>query len=198
MSQDGPTRQITEEMANETFVNALPSATDLAHYDYDPDTRFPVDFHSYRLVGKKEKEQTQQDTSNTQSGPPTKLGTKGCGKLKADQWHTCMEFDIPVSLMKLRSEAKPNEGNGIDDRIDDGRHKVLNSTMLLAMALRWGTSHRTSTKHAAEYMKNACAYLGSLRGMFPGTDRPICKNSALTRIKEKRAELKAMTLNRTS
>ena len=171
-------------MANATFANALPSAADLTHYDYDPDTRFPVDFHNYRLVGKKEKEQIQQDISNTtrprwQSGPPTKLGTKGCGKLKADQWRTCMEFDIPVSLMKLWSEAKPNEGNGIDDRIDDRRHKVLNSTMLLATALRWGTSHRTSTKHAAEYMKNMRAYLASLRDLFPGTDLRTSHHNAL-------------------
>jgi len=94
---------------------------------------------------------------------------------KAYQLHSCIEFDIPVLLMKLWSEVKPNEGNVLDDR----RHKVLNSTMLLATALRWGTSHRTSAKHAAEYMKNMRAYLASLRDLFPNMDLCTSHHNAL-------------------
>ena len=44
---------------------------------------------------------------------------------------------------------------------DDRRHKLLDSTMDLATALRWATSHRTSAKHAAEYTKSIRAYLAS-------------------------------------
>jgi len=183
MNQHGLTESHTEEITDAAFANALPGAADEyvpAGHHSGPDAMVPVDFDSYSLISKKEKEQIQQDISNTtrprwQSGPPIKLGTKGCGKVKADQLRSCIEFDIPVSLMKLWSEVKPNEGNGLDDR----RHKVLNSTMLLATALRWGTSHRTSAKHAAEYMKNMRAYLASLKDLFPNTDLRTSHHNAL-------------------
>lgn len=35
--------------------------------------------------------------------PPRDLGNPGHGKLKADQWKTCIEFDIPVSVAQLWS-----------------------------------------------------------------------------------------------
>ena len=96
-----------------------------------------------------------------QQGPPPNLGTKGHGKLKADQWRTCIEFDIPVSLVRLRASTR-------DVRQDEDREfEVVESTMLLATALRWATSHRTSRKHADEYMRNMRAYLASLLHLFP-------------------------------
>jgi hypothetical protein len=130
----------------------------------------------YCFIGKEKIEQIQRDISNTtrprwQSGPPTTLGTKGGGKLKADQWRSSIEFDIPVSLMKLLS----HEGNDPDSR----RYKVLDSTMLLATALGWGTSYGTSVKHVAQYMKNMQAYLVSLRDFFPNTDLRTSHHNAL-------------------
>ena len=77
--------------------------------------------------------------------------------------------------MKMWSKAISDQGSHLDDR----RDKVLRSTMLLAMALRWGTSHRTSTKHAAQYMKHMRAYLASLRDLFPDTDLRTSHHNAL-------------------
>jgi hypothetical protein len=79
--------------------------------------------------------------------------------LKADQWRSCMEFDIPVSLVQLWAEA------GISS--EDRRQKLVESTMFLSTALRWATSHQTSQRHADEYMRNMRAYLKSLRDLFP-------------------------------
>jgi len=110
--------------------------------------------------------------SSGNDGPDS---TEGCGKLKADQWREAIDFDIPVSLMKMWSKPISNQGSHLDDR----RDKVLRSTMLLAMALRWGTSHRTSTKHAAQYMKHMRAYLASLRDLFPDTDLRTSHHNAL-------------------
>lgn len=101
-----------------------------------------------------------------QQGPPPNLGTKGHGKLKADQWRTCMEFDIPVSLLQLRA-ADVQDNRQFDQ---DQRLGVVESTMLLATALRWATSHRTSQRHVDEYMRNMRAYLASVRRLFPETN----------------------------
>jgi len=125
-------------------------------------------------IGKKEVLEIQQDISATtrprwQSGPPPLLGTAGAGKLKADQWRSCIEFDIPVSLVKLWSQTPS----------DDRRHKLLDSTMLLATTLRWATSHRTSSKHAAEYMKSIRLYLTSLRELFPDVNLLTNHHNAL-------------------
>jgi hypothetical protein len=80
--------------------------------------------------------------------------------LKADQWRSCIEFDIPVSLVQLWMAD-------VDVSNDDRRRKLTESTMFLATALRWATSHRTSQRHADEYMRNMRAYVKSLRDLFP-------------------------------
>jgi len=176
---DNEPNKHTEEMVDTTIpVDALPGDIDDA--TDEPDTNISC----YQLIGKRELEQIQQDISNTvrprwQSSPPTKLGTKGCGKLKADQWRTCIEFDIPVSLVKLWSGLRSDGSNGVDEQINRRRLKILESTMLLATALRWATSHRTSAKHAKEYMKYMCAYLASLRDLFPNTDLRTSHHTAL-------------------
>jgi len=180
VSHDENTECAGQDLTNVSLLNTLPGVVDeddSAGCHLDPQAAVP---NKFRLIGKKELEQIQQNISETtrpqwQSGPPCNLGTKGCGKLKADQWRSLIEFDIPVSLMKMWSEAIPNQGK----HLDDTRYKVLNSTMLLATALRWGTSHRTSTKHAAEYMRNMRAYLASLRDLFPNTDLRTTHHNAL-------------------
>lgn len=122
-----------------------------------------------KVIGKDELNQIQKDISNTtrprwQSGPPPKFGTKGAGKLKADQWRTCIEFDIPVSLVQMWGATQGD----IDQ--DDRRRQLLHSTILLATAIRCATSYRTSATHAAKYTNNMVAYLRSLRALFPETD----------------------------
>lgn len=89
------------------------------------------------LIGKTELRQIQRDISETtrprwQSGPPPKFGTKTAGKLKADQWRSCIEFDIPISLVKLWSSVDESEGIAGGDR----HCKLLDSTMMLATAIR--------------------------------------------------------------
>jgi len=97
-----------------------------------------------------------------------------------------MEFDIPVSLMKLWSEAvklwseaKSTGSDNINDKINERRSKTLDSTMLLATALHWATSYCTSAKHAAEYTTNMQAYLTTLRDLFPHTDLRTSHHNAL-------------------
>jgi hypothetical protein len=92
--------------------------------------------------------------------PPSNLGEPKHGKLKADQWRSCIEFDIPVSLIQMWS--------GDDERRKGVTHDmILRSTVLLATAIRWATSHKTSEMHAANYTKNMHAYLQTLLDMFP-------------------------------
>ena len=92
--------------------------------------------------------------------PPSNLGESKHGKLKADQWRSSIEFDIPVSLAQMWS--------GSDERTSGLTHEViLRSTLLLATAIRWATSHKTSKMHAANYTRNMHAYLQTLLDMFP-------------------------------
>jgi hypothetical protein len=45
--------------------------------------------------------------------------------------------------------------------------QILQSTLLLATAIHWATSHKTSQVHVDNYMRNMHAYLQSLLNMFP-------------------------------
>lgn len=110
-----------------------------------------------------------------QAAPPSNLGEASHGKLKADQWRTLMEFDIPVSLVELCSEIHKDE----DEADSLKRRKMLECTMFLATALCWATSHRTSEKHASEYMRNMRVYLSSLWMLFPDRDLRPNHHSAL-------------------
>jgi hypothetical protein len=162
-------------------IDALPGNTD---EDIAAASEADINISCYKVLGKCELEQIQQDISNTvrprwQSGPPTNLGTKGCGKLKADQLRTSMEFDIPVSLVKLWSGIKSDGSNGVDEMINRRRLKILESTMLLATALQWATSYQTSEMHSEGYMKDIRAYLANLRILFPSTDLRTCHHTAL-------------------
>jgi len=96
-------------------------------------------------------------------GPPKNLGEAEHGKLKAEQWRSAIEFDLPVTLAKLwgTDHTKPGDENG------KRRQKLAHSTMLLAMAIRWGTSHVTSTHHTQQYLIYMKAYLECIRDVFP-------------------------------
>ena len=65
--------------------------------------------------------------------PPWDLGNSGHGKLKADQWKTCIEFDIPVSAVQLwlRETCPP----GQDRDVTACQDKVFQSVMHLAISV---------------------------------------------------------------
>ncbi|KIM83865.1 hypothetical protein PILCRDRAFT_6746 [Piloderma croceum F 1598] len=91
-------------------------------------------------------------------GPPSNLGKAGHGKLKADQWRSLVEFDLPVSLAQIWGSRTASSS---DDERTKWRQKLVQSTMFLAMAIRWGTSHVTSKTHADKYTEYMWAYLNS-------------------------------------
>jgi hypothetical protein len=80
------------------------------------------------------------------AAPPADLGQVSHGKLKADEWRSCFEFDIPVSLLRIATQQIAS-GRPTDEH----RAKLVHSTFLLATAIRWATSHRTSTMHIEKY-----------------------------------------------
>ena len=70
-----------------------------------------------------------------QVAPPRNLGEKKHGKLKADELRSCIKFDILTAFAQLwASNADMNDESVLR------RKKVVNSTILLAMAIRWATS----------------------------------------------------------
>jgi hypothetical protein len=121
-------------------------------------------------VTKSELEKLQKDIKATNrpgycQGPPLNLGSPGHGKLKADQWRTCIEFDIPVSVAQLWSkETCPPE---LKPEVIVRRDKLFQSIMHLAVAVRWATSYRTSERHSEKFEENMVAYLQCLLDLYP-------------------------------
>jgi len=127
------------------------------------ESRVDDELHRDGAIGRNELRQIRKDIATTirpgwQTGPPVKFGAPAHGKLTADQWRSCIEFGIPVPPVQLWA----SDG---DESNHDRRQKLVESTMFLATALRWATSHRTSQKHRDEYMRNMRAYLKSLRDL---------------------------------
>ncbi|KAG2073508.1 hypothetical protein BDR04DRAFT_1010610 [Suillus decipiens] len=98
-------------------------------------------------------------------GSPKNLGDAEHGKLKAEQWRLAIEFDLPVTLIKLW---------GVNSGGEERKQKLAHSTMLLTMAIRWGMLHVTSTHHTQQYRKYMKAYLECIRDVFPG--HSFCPN----------------------
>jgi hypothetical protein len=96
--------------------------------------------------------------------PPSNLGEASHGKLKADQWRSCIEFDVPAAMAEIwiHNGQTSEEGEGVRRQ-----KKLVDATMLLATAIRWATSYRTSALHAAQYMKCMVAYLNILKDLYP-------------------------------
>jgi hypothetical protein len=67
-----------------------------------------------------------------------------------------------VSL--LRIEARRSASG---KQADEYHAKLVHSTFLLAIAIRWATSHRTSEMHAEKYTKTMKSYLETLRDLQP-------------------------------
>lgn len=102
---------------------------------------------------------------NWQAQLPANFGSPEHGKLKADQWRTALEFDIPVSLILLKY-TRQSSGMVEDERLQ----KLVDHTMDLAMAIAWGFSRRTSPKHAERYEFYMRRYLTGIKELFPDYD----------------------------
>lgn len=92
-------------------------------------------------------------------GPPLLFGEAKAGKLKADEWRSAIEFDVPVSLAQI-----------LQDGSERRRRALLDTTMLLATAARWATSWKTSARHRDEYTRNMVLYLQKVKEYFPSID----------------------------
>jgi hypothetical protein len=98
-----------------------------------------------------------------QACPPLNFGEPSHGKLTADQWRTLMEFDLPVSLAKsLRNKSRLTPSG---DRLN----KLFESTLLLAIAIAWGTSRRVSIKSKDNYVLCMQKYLQTVLDFKPGS-----------------------------
>ena len=96
------------------------------------------------------------------AAPPANIGNISHGKLKADEWRSCFEFDIPVSLLRIETRRSAS-----GKQKDEHSAKLVHSTFLLAIAIRWATSHRTSTKHVEKYTETMKNYLETLKNLRP-------------------------------
>ncbi len=102
---------------------------------------------------------------NYRQGPPKNLGSRGHGKLKADQWKTCIEFDIPVFVARFWSRETAPQGQ--ESETTFRRDRIYRTVMDLAVAVRWGTSYRTSEHHSRMFDWNMKAYLEGLLELYP-------------------------------
>jgi hypothetical protein len=96
--------------------------------------------------------------------PPSNLGEASHGKLKADQLRSCIEFDVPAAIAQIWDHDSQESGAG---EVVQRQKKLVHATMLLAIAICWATSYRTSELHAAHYMKCMVAYLNTLKELYP-------------------------------
>ena len=101
-----------------------------------------------------------------QAALPGNFGCAEHGKLKADQWRTALEFDLPVSLVKILFTRRKT-GNITDDM---RAQRIVEHTMDLAIAMAWGLSRRTSTLHAERYQFYMTRYVKGIHELYPGYD----------------------------
>lgn len=99
-----------------------------------------------------------------QRGPPLNFGCAAHGKLKADQWRSAIEFDIPMFLSQHWSYS---DAEVLIDNKKGRRRQLLASTMLLSTAIQWGTSDVTSQIHVEEYTQRMIAYLECILDLYP-------------------------------
>lgn len=102
---------------------------------------------------------------NYRQGPPKDLGNPGHRKLKADQWKTCIEFDIPVFVARFWSKEMSPQGQ--EAEITARRDRIYQTIMNLAVAVRWATSYRISEYHSQMFGENMKAYLEGLLELYP-------------------------------
>ena len=95
--------------------------------------------------------------------PPSNLGEANHGKLKADQWRSAIEFDIPAAIAQVWQRNLQDAESEQSQR----RKKLIDATFLLATAIRWTTSYVTGPMHAMQYMPCMVAYLNILKDLYP-------------------------------
>jgi len=168
----GPTPDL-EMMEIDTVTLLEPHAalnetnTAIAELPMDIDLGQSVSTNVLPLLMKSEVAQIQKDISNTtrpswQADLPKNFGDSSHGKLKADQWRTCIEFDLPVSLAQIWSQDNSAKSSSKGLQVE-----LLDNTMHLAAAVFWGTSRRTSPIHAEKYMEHMTAYIKGILQLFP-------------------------------
>jgi hypothetical protein len=84
--------------------------------------------------------------------------------LKADQWRSCIEFDVPVAIAQIWDFDR--QGCEENEQVQRQK-KLVEATLLLATAIQWATSYRTSAFHASQYMICITAYLNILKALYP-------------------------------
>ncbi|KAJ3558103.1 hypothetical protein NP233_g11574 [Leucocoprinus birnbaumii] len=99
--------------------------------------------------------------------PLTNFGTSMHGKLKADEWQACIEFNLPISLMKIWPISNAH----------DKLHLVC-STFLLSVAIKYATSSSVTPQAIELYSETMLAYLELIRQIRPQIDlHPIHHNT---------------------
>ncbi|KAF8809186.1 hypothetical protein BYT27DRAFT_7163091 [Phlegmacium glaucopus] len=91
---------------------------------------------------------------------PATLSSSG-PKLKSDQWRTIGSLYLPVTLIRLWSNAKR------EDKEAKKRQELLHLTMLLSSAVAAATTRVTSVAHANDYLAYMAKYREELQRLFP-------------------------------
>jgi hypothetical protein len=90
--------------------------------------------------------------------PPPEIGTAGSGKLKAGEWLAAYEFDIPVTLVHILAT---------DKALAPDVRNLIQATLYLAIAIRFGLSTTTSAGHCEQYLAYYRKYLTIIRKLYP-------------------------------
>ncbi|KDQ55330.1 hypothetical protein JAAARDRAFT_100053, partial [Jaapia argillacea MUCL 33604] len=102
-------------------------------------------------------------------------GSSSHGKLKADQWRSAAEFNLPVALIADLWD--------LADAVDDvDREQCLswsNNTMNGMVAVNYATFRRTSAACADKYTIFMKAYIDGLKTLFPEFDLRLNHHLAL-------------------
>ena len=101
-----------------------------------------------------------------QADLPDNFGCAEHGKLKADQWRTALEFDIPASLVKILAKRQSTGNITRDMRA----RRIVEHTMDLSIAIAWGFSRRASTHHAERYAFYMTRYIAGIQELYPDYD----------------------------
>lgn len=126
-------------------------------------SRFDVSVFSKRDLSNLQADISHTTRPSYSSGPPSNVGTKARGKLKADHWKALIEFELPVSIMKRWSSPSARSHPDYD-----ARAALVCCTMLLACSIRQATAHSTSLERKDKYTQYMHAYLAKLLHICPG------------------------------
>lgn len=148
--------ELVDELAMQTPILARASHTKVEDCHSDQITKAEL-----QIIRKSISQTTRPSWHR---GPPINIGAPGAGKLKADQWRSCIEFDLVVAVARLYSAETPKKR---DSSAAQRRYKLFETTMYLALAVRWGTSTITSPIHANKYAHYMRSYLENLLALYP-------------------------------